>query len=554
MTRDTEAEINIRVLWCAAQYLRDEHGEDVLAEVAASAALDEALIDDTSSWIRVAQVSTFFEGVRSKCASDEMFRQACIHRMAEAYGPLRFVLPATTPRQVIKWAAKTIKLVSSVSEWEIVEDKRNHLRMLYRSTVPEHESRLVCISRQAQSAAVVTLFGLPPAIVRETSCIALGDDCCDYDYRFYTRSRWMPPVLGGATGLAAAWAMVEAALALPATWVVMPTLFACLGLIYELRRTYQGNLAHGEAIQGALREIAEDEAEARREILDLHGRQNRWAELMEEQFAERTRASAHLVDRLRQVEEQRATDVRGVSHDLRNPLAVLRANCGYLRRSIGGGEDIREAIDDADHAIETMEVLLRDLVETARSSTRMLRMTPTELEVEPWVGILRRRLRALVFGRDVRVSVFRTREAPEVIETDLLVFERVIDNLCTNAAKFTTRGSIVMELDGTPGLLTIKISDTGCGIDEARIAEIFHPRRPREAPSVPYSLGVGLSVVVNLMHQIGGRLEVMSKVGDGTTFWAHFPVSLEEGDARVPAESTERLTDSVVTIRKAHHR
>src|SRR5690606_21507544 len=113
------------------------------------------------------------------------------------------------------------------------------------------------------------------------------------------------------------------------------------------------------------------------------------------------------------------------------------------------------------------------------------------------------------------------------IETDPLIFERVIDNLCTNAAKYTERGSIVLELDGRPGFLVLKISDTGRGIAPERLEKIFAADSSPDAERAARSLGVGLSVVVTLMGQIGGRVEVMSKVGRGTTFWAHFPLEID---------------------------
>jgi signal transduction histidine kinase len=158
------------------------------------------------------------------------------------------------------------------------------------------------------------------------------------------------------------------------------------------------------------------------------------------------------------------------------------------------------------------------------------------------------------------VSTLASRETPARIETDLLLFDRVIDNLLTNAAKYTERGSIVIELDGKPGFLTVKVSDTGRGIEEEDIRKIFEPDGSAKEARAKYSHGVGLSVVVRLLSLIGGRLEVMSLPGMGTTFWAHFPVEISKAEEEV-ATTEERVRDDdpdllnkVVTIHRSKGR
>jgi signal transduction histidine kinase len=191
---------------------------------------------------------------------------------------------------------------------------------------------------------------------------------------------------------------------------------------------------------------------------------------------------------------------------------------------------------------------------------------PRPIAVAPLVETFRRRLRALVHGRDIKVSVFCTREAPDEVLIDPLVFDRVVDNILTNAAKYTDRGSILLEISGTPappgangapndgrpdlGFLTLKLSDTGHGIQASHVERIFRPRAAEE-PSRPNSYGIGLSSVVRLLAQIGGRLDVMSKAAVGTTFWAHFPVTPPEQRRAVGEDNLESMITRVVTIRKA---
>ena len=88
-------------------------------------------------------------------------------------------------------------------------------------------------------------------------------------------------------------------------------------------------------------------------------------------------------------------------------------------------------------------------------------------------------------------------------------------------------GRYVVELDGTPGYLVIKVSDTGCGIASEDLERIFDPGGSNPKSRRGDSFGVGLSVVVQLLDQIGGRLEVMSRPAAGTTFWVNLPIVAE---------------------------
>ncbi|MBW2735422.1 MAG: ATP-binding protein, partial [Deltaproteobacteria bacterium] len=117
--------------------------------------------------------------------------------------------------------------------------------------------------------------------------------------------------------------------------------------------------------------------------------------------------------------------------------------------------------------------------------------------------------------------------------------------------KYTGSGSIVVELDGQPKMLSIKISDSGCGIEPEAFEQIFQPGGSDQRSRAVGSYGLGLSVVVRLLAHIGGRLEVMSKPQVGTTFWVFVPVkpeqpvSLEESLQGVPRGSEDGLADVV---------
>ncbi|MBX3271968.1 MAG: HAMP domain-containing histidine kinase [Sandaracinaceae bacterium] len=546
---DEIPKLSVKPLVAPSMWLMDTVGREALEQACRTVDVSPDVLLQGTEWLELARVGAYLAEVRRHAPSELEFREACVYRMREGYGPVLLVLPVATPLLMFRAMARTVHLFSNVSRCEVVAESRTHAVLRYESDAPELETRELCMTRSAAASALPTLFGLPEAILRERACIAHGDPVCEYEFRFYTRSRWLPAVGGALVGGATAYGLSLAGIDPSLGWASLPLAFGLLGLVFEMRKTSQANVAHGLAIQGALEELARREGEARREIVAFHGRQREWGRLLEEQVTERTTQLELLLERLRELGQARVTSVRGVWHDLRSPLQVMLANQGIVRRAFDTGSEklLDAALADDRESIAKMEELLRQLVESARADRGLVPFNPVEMDVGPWVETLRNRVKALVHGRDVSVSVFQRREAPERIVTDRLIFDRVADNLCSNAARYTERGSIVVELDGKPGFLTLKVSDTGFGISQDRIEQIFQPGN-RPDPRAPRSVGVGLSVVVQLMAQVGGRLEVMSKLGQGTTFWAHFPV--QPPAAPSPREGSPPKLADVVTIRK----
>jgi signal transduction histidine kinase len=543
------AQYNARILRPLAEFVRCEYGATALADVAAAGSLQANELDGRSIWISIDRLEKVLVAARARMASDDAFKSACVFRLAEAYGPIRYVMWATSPAAVYAAAGRTYKLVTTNGDVEILSNTRTSMHARLRRPIPI--SRLHCLLQQAQTAALPTIWGLPPALLREEGCVALGDDACVYRLQWFDVKRWLPLAAGLSGGLATAAALSSAHILTGAGAAAVTLLGLAVGSLYEQHHTGARNLRVGEEINLALKQLADEEAEARRELLELHQRQRDWARLLEDETRERTAAFQSAFDRIEELRRTRDTTLRGFSHDLNNPLSVLRANIVYLKEKQLDPE-VNEVIDDFEQAATQIGKLLGELMKAVTGSMAARPVSPLRIEVAAITDRLRRRIRALVYGRDIRTSVFRTREAPEAITTDVLLFDRVVDNILTNAAKYTEIGSIIVEVDGTPSSLVIKVSDTGRGIAPEDLEQTFQPGAARG----PNGHGVGLSVVVELLGQVGGRLEVMSRPAHGTTFWVHFPIEIPlqtdlprpEGERR--AEPYEQTLGRVLTIRR----
>ncbi|MDP8999766.1 MAG: HAMP domain-containing histidine kinase, partial [Myxococcota bacterium] len=510
LPRPSSADYNLRILWPLARWVEDKLGGPTLAKIVEGTGVSPAQFDAKSDWVSAETFEAILARARALMPDDETFMRASTYRIKEAYGPIRYVLWATSPGAVCAQMVKTYQLVSTVGKLNMVSHDASHFHVRVEPN-GRAISRLTCLVRQANCRVLPTMWGMPMAQVKESGCIGLGDATCELHLRWYAARSFLPILLGTAIFGILGLVLRRFGIASVPTPLFLATLGASLGYVFEVRRTERINQSTRQDMMDALRQLAAEEAETRREIFALHQRQKEWTRLIEEQVGERTSTLERVVGGMKELQQERASTLLGFSHDLRSPLQVVQFGAEVVRMRCPDDPYVTGVVDDMDQALGQMKRMLSDLVKTASGHRATLQFTSQRIDVSELTERLRRRLRALVHGRDVRATVFETREAPDAIEIDPLLMDRIADNLLTNAAKYTERGSIIVELDGTPGFLAIKVSDTGCGIDPSAMARIFEPGGSSVDSRRGDSFGVGLSVVIQLLERIGGRLEVMSK-------------------------------------------
>ncbi|WP_394824189.1 sensor histidine kinase [Pendulispora albinea] len=549
--RTEEPEFNLRILWPLARYMEDRGGREQLDAFAKMAHLTAEDFERTNQWISWETFELILANAREILGDDESFKVACAHRLEETYGPVRFFFWAASPALMFKTTESASRFFSTVGKFELVDRGRNFARLRWTSSRPE--SRLMCLSRQAHGCKMPTFWGLPPAMVREHSCIARGDKACEYHYYWYSPRSGLFSVTSFALVALVTMQAAPGLLSTPIGWT-LPLLAGALAHMYEMYRSDQADRTTREETTDALRRLVTEEAEARLEIVLLHQRQREWTRMLEEENAERSATLAQIAERVEHLQHAREKTLLGFSHDLRNPLTAIQFSADYLRDNVHMlDSEGKLVVQDLQSATSHMRTMLAELMVVASAQRNLMTFAPKTIEIAGLVERLRRRVRALVHGREnVRASVVATRAAPVSIEMDPLLLDRVLDNLLTNAAKYTDRGAITVEVDGTRGFLVIRVSDTGRGIKQEDLVKTFHAGGSDPHTRAKNSYGVGLSVVVHLLGRIGGTLEVMSKPGRGTTFWVRLPVKFEaDSGPRLTENDTGDVLSRVVKIRKS---
>jgi len=237
--------------------------------------------------------------------------------------------------------------------------------------------------------------------------------------------------------------------------------------------------------------------------------------------------------RRREAEEASVRKTRflaAVSHDIRTPANAISLLAELIRRSSGNpamSADVPELAMELHHSAMSLVNLLGDVLDVARFDSGRIELEESEFDLTQFLQDEMRQMQPLARQKSLElVCAFPPR--PVRIRTDRIKLSRIIGNLVGNAIKFTERGQIRLEAQGENGQgIEIRISDTGIGIAPEFLRHIFdeffqlrNPERDRTKGT-----GLGLSICKRLVDAMGGKIEVVSQPGAGSTFTVILPPS-----------------------------
>jgi signal transduction histidine kinase len=514
-THDSPAilpELNLRLLGHLLRYVRDHFGGDAIERIRAESGIPE--LEGGNRWASLGQFEEVLRIARDLMRDDAEFVSACAYEIDKVSGPVRFLIGAISPVDAYELGARNMRLISTISVFE--PERRGYGRVFIRYRSARRESRLMCLSRQAQIIALPTLWGLARAELVEESCIARGDAVCGYAVRVEENRAWLATAVGGIAGGAGAIALTALGVVHVGTGWAAPVIGVLGGAVVMLHRHARANRAIANDINAAYLEAAREDVNARRALFELAMRTQHWTHLMEQQVAGRAMAMHQVftaVERLRG-----ETDSTSPVSGIRDAVSVLSSQSDAFAPSA------KSVVAELEGTVSKLDAALTSLHKMATAGSQIVALNPRWVDTEPLAGDLRARIQAVTLRKDVRTSVFAVREAPERVRIDVPLFNRITDALLANAARSTERGSIVVEIGGTPSTLTIKVSDTGAGLSPEAVRSILSSEPQAVVETTERNWASGMWVVARMLAAIGGRLEVKSALGEGTTFWAHYPI------------------------------
>jgi two-component system, OmpR family, sensor histidine kinase KdpD len=223
---------------------------------------------------------------------------------------------------------------------------------------------------------------------------------------------------------------------------------------------------------------------------------------------------------LEQVDQQRGALLRSVSHDLRTPLATIRAVATDLRDVNLHSESTRqELLKSVSDEAERLDRLVGNLLSMSRIEAGSMRIEQQVVDLAELLQLGVLRASPLIPQAVVEVDI--DHDLP-LVDGDPVLLDEVISNLLENSARYAPPGSTVsVELTATQArTVTLRVHDQGLGIDPANAELIFQPfwRGPDSKSS-----GLGLAIARAIVEAHGGSIGLVDTNGEGATFEVRLP-------------------------------
>ena len=233
------------------------------------------------------------------------------------------------------------------------------------------------------------------------------------------------------------------------------------------------------------------------------------------------------VTRIHQLEQMRKDFVANVSHELRTPLTVIS---GYLETLLDNVEQInprwRRALQQMQQQGERMQALLNDLLLLAKLEATDYPADNQPVAVEQLLLSIKHDAQALSAERNHRISL--EADAAVKLKGSEAELRSAFSNLVFNAVKYTDdQGDIRIRWWSDEQGAHLEVQDSGQGIEPKhlpRLTERFY-RVDSSRASNTGGTGLGLAIVKHVLLRHRARLEISSRVGEGSTFTCHFPTS-----------------------------
>jgi two-component system, sensor histidine kinase len=211
-----------------------------------------------------------------------------------------------------------------------------------------------------------------------------------------------------------------------------------------------------------------------------------------------------------------------VGHDLLQPLHAARLSISSISEAEYGDVQTRRLVNQVDHALSTIEELLRTILDLSRLDAGVVKPSLQSVAVRELYRSLALDLEPIAGAKGLKLATV----SPDVlVRSDPLMLRRMMQNLLANAVQYTDRGRMLLSARRRGGDVRLDVWDTGPGIalgEQSKIFEEFERGAAAER-SRGGGFGIGLAIISRMAETLGHRVELCSLEGRGTRFSVFAP-------------------------------
>lgn len=271
-------------------------------------------------------------------------------------------------------------------------------------------------------------------------------------------------------------------------------------------------------------------------------------------MTEQKEYNKHLIELKNRAEEannSKSAFLAQMSHELRTPLNAVIGFSSLLEIDEENPDKL-ENIKIIKNSGEKLLDLISDILDLSRIESGNMNINQNFFEFNEIIISLVNNFEKRALDKNINLEFSIEDNLPEYIYGDQLKIEQILTNLIDNAIKFTEKGSVKVEVNKDKeykkDILKFTISDTGVGISEENIDKIFNNFFQEEwyLSRKHSGSGLGLAITKNLIHLMGGNINVSSRKDKGTVFTIKIPLIVKEGDISEESQNTNKEKSMVV--------
>lgn len=229
----------------------------------------------------------------------------------------------------------------------------------------------------------------------------------------------------------------------------------------------------------------------------------------------------------------KSTFLANMSHEIRTPLNAVIGLAHIVLGELPAGA-VRDNLEKIEQSGQLLLALVNDILDFSKIEANKLELELASCDVDVLCGYLIDAFSAQLAAKGLLFSCRVAPQLPRCIDTDALRLQQILNNLLSNALKFTVSGQVELQVDWSveqgKSILIFKVIDSGIGMDAAEQQRLFQPFSQVD-PSTSRSYGgtgLGLAISRRLSQLFGGTLEVESRKGQGSTFELRLPATASE--------------------------